>query len=52
MYRLDPRVKILLSVIVTTVAAITTWWISAIMLASVLYLTYTGTYLGLGRGLR
>ncbi|NAZ29225.1 MAG: energy-coupling factor transporter transmembrane protein EcfT [Caldivirga sp.] len=37
-YRLDPRVKILLSIVITTVAAITIWWISAIMFIAVMAL--------------
>lgn len=38
-YRMDPpRTKILLSIIVTTVAAITIWWISAIMFIAVMAL--------------
>jgi len=37
-YRLDPRVKILLSIIITTVAAITIWWTSAIMFLAVMVL--------------
>ncbi|GAB6944030.1 energy-coupling factor transporter transmembrane component T family protein [Vulcanisaeta sp. JCM 14467] len=37
-YRMDPRTKILLSIIVTTVAAITIWWISAIMFVAVMAL--------------
>ncbi|MEM3326910.1 MAG: energy-coupling factor transporter transmembrane component T [Thermoproteus sp.] len=38
LYRLDPRVKILLSIVVTTVAAMTVWWISAILFAAVMAL--------------
>jgi len=38
LYRLDPRVKILLSVVVTTVAAMTVWWISAILFVGVMAL--------------
>lgn len=38
LYRLDPRVKILLSIVVTTVAAITVWWISAVIFAAVMTL--------------
>ncbi len=37
-YRMDPRTKILLSIIVTTVAAITIWWISAIMFIAIMAL--------------
>ena len=37
-YRMDPRTKILLSIVVTTVAAITIWWISAIMFVVVMAL--------------
>ena len=37
-YRLDPRTKILLAIILTIVAAMTIWWISAIFLAGVLML--------------
>ncbi|ADY02281.1 cobalt transport protein [Vulcanisaeta moutnovskia 768-28] len=37
-YRMDPRTKILLSIIITTVAAITIWWISAIMFIAVMAL--------------
>lgn len=37
-YRLDPRVKILLSIVVTTVAAMTIWWISAIMFIAIMAL--------------
>ncbi|MGC8582924.1 MAG: energy-coupling factor transporter transmembrane component T family protein [Thermoproteus sp.] len=38
LYRLDPRVKILLSIVVTTVAAMTVWWISAILFIGVMAL--------------
>ena len=37
-YRLDPRTKILLAIILTIVAAMTIWWVSAIFLAGVLLL--------------
>ncbi len=37
-YRLDPRTKILLAIILTIVAAMTIWWVSAIFLAGVLFL--------------
>lgn len=38
LYKLDPRVKILMSIVVTTVAAVTVWWISAIIFAAVMAL--------------
>lgn len=38
LYKLDPRVKILFSIVVTTVAAMTVWWISAILFAVIMAL--------------
>ncbi|WP_291999547.1 energy-coupling factor transporter transmembrane protein EcfT [Caldivirga sp.] len=38
LYRLDPRVKILLSIVVTVVAAVTIWWVSAIIFMGVMVL--------------
>ncbi len=38
LYRVDPRVKILMAIVITTVAAFTIWWISAIFLAVMLVL--------------
>lgn len=42
LYKLDPRTKILLAIVLTTIGAITIWWISAIFLA-VLLLLYLWT---------
>ncbi|MFP3133352.1 MAG: energy-coupling factor transporter transmembrane component T [Nitrososphaeria archaeon] len=38
LYKLDPRTKILLAIILTTIGAITIWWISAIFLIALLLL--------------
>jgi len=38
LYRMDPRVKILMAIIITTVSAFTIWWISAIFLIAMLSL--------------
>jgi len=38
LYRIDPRVKILMAIVVTTVAAFTIWWISAVFLIAMLLL--------------
>ncbi|MFB6489975.1 MAG: energy-coupling factor transporter transmembrane component T family protein [Thermoproteus sp. AZ2] len=46
LYRLDPRVKILLSIVVTTVAAMTVWWISAIIFIAVMALYAFTTNVG------
>jgi len=40
LYRLDPRIKILLAIIITTVSAFTIWWISAIFLLAMLSLYF------------
>jgi len=40
LYRLDPRVKILLAIIITTVSAFTIWWISGIFLIAMLSLYF------------
>jgi len=42
LYKLDPRTKILLAIVLTTIGAITIWWISAIFLI-VLLLLYLWT---------
>lgn len=38
LYKIDPRIKILMAIIITTVSAITIWWISAIFLSAMLIL--------------
>ncbi len=38
LYKIDPRTKILLAVVLTVVAAMTIWWISAIFVAALLLL--------------
>ncbi|MGC8600211.1 MAG: energy-coupling factor transporter transmembrane component T family protein [Nitrososphaeria archaeon] len=38
LYKLDPRTKILLAIILTTIGAMTIWWISAIFLIALLLL--------------